>query len=349
MGSCLSLLLSSSREYSASERRVLAGPPELSGPDLRSGEYMAQAERFAMDQFPLRDALRGMKTAANLYLFQKQDDRGLYRMDGHISKMEYPLDQRRLNQNIDLLRDLYNRNLVGTDSKIYLSLIPDKHYWLGPQGGYPTMDYELLTATVKNGLPFAEYVDIFGLLTADSYYRTDPHWRQETLLPVAKKLAASMGASIDAELHEASLDTPFYGAYCGQLALPVKPDELRYLTGPELEACTITCYDGRKTERSTMFDLKKAEGRDPYEMFLCGSAALVTVENPNGNTGRELLLFRDSFASSLAPLLAPGYSKITLIDLRYIRLDQLADFVDFHGQDVLLLYSTLMLNQGLGA
>ena len=56
---------------------------------------------------------------------------------------------------------------------------------------------------------------------------------------------------------------------------------------------------------------------------------------------------RDSFASSLAPLLVSGYRKITLVDLRYISGDMIGNFIDFKDQDVLFLYSTLILNNSL--
>lgn len=63
--------------------------------------------------------------------------------------------------------------------------------------------------------------------------------------------------------------------------------------------------------------------------------------------GKELLLFRDSFGSSIAPLLLENYSKITLIDLRYISQEVLENYIEFNEQDVLFLYSTLVLNQNI--
>ena len=56
------------------------------------------------------------------------------------------------------------------------------------------------------------------------------------------------------------------------------------------------------------------------------------------------MVFRDSFGSAMAPLLAADYGKITLIDIRYIQADLLEKYVDFAGADVLFLYSTLVLN-----
>ena len=77
---------------------------------------------------------------------------------------------------------------------------------------------------------------------------------------------------------------------------------------------------------------------------MSGSRSLLTVENPQATTDRELILFRDSFGSAIAPLLVQGYAKITLVDIRYIQIDVLDRFLTFEGQDVLFLYSTLVLN-----
>ena len=40
------------------------------------------------------------------------------------------------------------------------------------------------------------------------------------------------------------------------------------------------------------------------------------------------------------------YSRVTLVDIRYIHPDQIGDYVNFQNQDVLFLYSTLILNSG---
>ena len=79
-------------------------------------------------------------------------------------------------------------------------------------------------------------------------------------------------------------------------------------------------------------------------MFMSGSDALIVCENPLAETDRELVMFRDSFTSSLSPLLAEGYSKITLVDIRYINPAMLGAFVDFENCDVLFIYSTMLLN-----
>ena len=81
-------------------------------------------------------------------------------------------------------------------------------------------------------------------------------------------------------------------------------------------------------------------------MFLSGAQPLLTIENPNGSADRELMIFRDSYGSSLTPLLLQDYSRITLVDIRYLHPDQVGDYVTFTDQDVLFAYSTLILNSG---
>ena len=80
-------------------------------------------------------------------------------------------------------------------------------------------------------------------------------------------------------------------------------------------------------------------------MFLNGATPLQTIENPNAATDRELVIFRDSFASSLAPLLCEQYCTITLIDLRYMVSGLVPQYVTFTNQDVLFLFSSWVVNE----
>ena len=104
----------------------------------------------------------------------------------------------------------------------------------------------------------------------------------------------------------------------------------------------VTNYENNTI--GNIYDMKKANGKDPYEMYLSGPVSLITIENQDTTSDKELIIFRDSFASSITPLLIEAYSKITLVDIRYLRSDFLDKFIDFNHQDILLLYSSLVLN-----
>jgi hypothetical protein len=65
-------------------------------------------------------------------------------------------------------------------------------------------------------------------------------------------------------------------------------------------------------------------------------------------TDKRLIIFRDSYTSSLAPLLLEAYSEITLIDLRYISSNLLKDYVNFDNADIMFLYGVSVINSASG-
>ena len=330
-------------ELSLSERRPLAQLPELSVSSVLSGKFMSGYEDYATDQFPLREQFRTLKALMGLYVFGQKDNNGVYLADGSAAKLEYPLNEDSITHAADRFRYLYDNLMAGTDAKVYLSVIPDKNYFLAEANGYPAYDEQALAEKLAGELEFADYIDLFGSLSLDNYYRTDSHWRQENLLTTAGTLAAAMGVALPGNCYtEWTLDRPYYGVYYGYAALPMEPDRLTYLTSDLLDACTVYNYETGKT--GPIYDLAKGAGKDPYELFLSGSVSLLTIENPNADTDRELVIFRDSFGSSIAPLLVPGYARVTLADIRYLPSSQMGKFLTFTDQDVLFLYSAPVLN-----
>ena len=342
-------ILSPDGQYSLSERRSLAQKPDVTVDRLLDGRFMSDFEDYTLDQFPLRDSFRTLKAVTVRYLFARKDNNGLYSKNGYISKLEYPLSLDRLERNSAKLQQVYRDMLADTDCKLYLSVIPDKNCFLAPIGGYPSIDPAAVTEHMKNALPDAEYIDIADLIGLEDFYFTDQHWRQECVTDVADALLDGMGAEHGAEYKTVELDTPFYGTYAGQSALPCKPDSICYLTNSVLENCRVTSYGSGKPTEAPMYDMAKAEGKDPYEMFLGGADPLIVIENPDCESGRELVVFRDSFGSSLTPLLVESYSRITLVDMRYMQSSMIAELVDFTDQDVLFMYSTLILNNTISA
>ena len=93
-----------------------------------------------------------------------------------------------------------------------------------------------------------------------------------------------------------------------------------------------------------VYNISKLSGLDKYDVYLSGASSLLTITNKQNNTNRELIVFRDSYASSLIPLIIEGYSKITLVDTRYISPKILDNYIDFDNQDIYFLYSALLIN-----
>lgn len=334
-------------DYSDSERRLLAQFPTLSTETIETGSFMQDFEDYAADQFPIRDTFRRVKSFSELVMLQKLDNNNLYIENGYISKNEYPLNEEMLEHAAERFRYIYDSFLAGNDMNIYFSIVPDKNYFLTQDNARLSADYSELISIMREKTDYMNYIDIISLLEIEDYYYTDTHWRQENISDVAEKIAAEMGVDIESEYTINQLDNPFYGVYYGQLALPVEPDTIKYLTNEALDNCKVISYNTGKPIETTVYNMEKAYGKDPYEMFLSGADPLITIENPDASSERELIIFRDSFGSSLAPLLVEGYSKITLVDIRYIQSGMLGNFIKFNDQDVLFLYSTLLLNNSL--
>ena len=244
------------------------------------------------------------------------------------------------------LNYVYETYLKERGSRVYAAVVPDKSYYLAEENGYPAMDYGQLFETVKSRMPWATYIDLTESLTAEDYYFTDTHWRQEALLPAAQRLCAGMGvtAPAEADFNKAQIDRPFYGVYYGQAALPMDPDRMYLMESDLLNDCKV--YDYETGKYLPVYNREKLTGKDLYEVYLSGSKSLLRIENPNARTDRELILFRDSFGSAMAPLLVQDYQTVTLVDIRYLDSRMLGRFLEFTGQDVLFLYSTLVLNSG---
>ena len=326
-------------EVSDAERRPLEQFPAVSGESLLSGQFMKDFADYAVDQFPLRDGFRSLNAYLTYYLLGQKDNNGIYLSDGYAAKMDYPLDEGSVSNALTRFMELHELYLEG--SEVHFALVPDKSYYLAEEAGVLSIDYDALYAHVAESLPWAELIDLREYLTIDDYYRTDTHWRQEQIVPAAQAIADRLGVTVP-EFQQMAIDRPFYGVYYGQAALPMEPDTMYYLTNEVLENCTVTIHDSGTT--AAVLDTTKLGSRDLYDVFLSGGAAVLEISNPAGQAGRELIVFRDSFGSSMVPLLVNDYETVWVLDTRYVNPAMLGNFVDFHGQDVLFLYSTLILN-----
>ncbi len=342
MGFSLFAWLKPADEFSLWERRRLAQLPEFNMDTLLSGSFTRGFESYTTDQFPLRDELRMVKAWISVNIFNRGENNDIYVTDGYAAQLEYPVDEKSVEYAAQRFNYVYNKYLFDKDIKPYIAVIPHKGQFTSAQKGYPNADYGDIAGLLRENTTEFKYIDISEKLSLSDYYCTDTHWRQEKITDVALLLGEEMGADVTAEYNEKVLEKDFQGVYSGQYALPLKNDKICYLTNSELEECRVFDYENGK--EISIYDWEKADGKDPYEFFLSGPLSLVTIENDNAPEGKELVIFRDSFGSAIAPLMAAGYSKITLVDIRYIHPDLVGKYVEFQNCDVLFLYSTSVLN-----
>lgn len=294
-----------------------------------------------MDNFYQRETFRKLKTSVELDVFKKQDVNKIYKYNDFLVEQIYPLDEKsvtNLTNKINYIKDSY----LKETNKIYYSIIPDKNYYT--DNNHLKLDYDKMKQIMQNNLKDLQYIDIFQDLGLDSYYYTDSHWKQEKLQNVAKTIAQNMNFNISENYNEQKITT-FKGVYAGQLPINTKEDEIRILINNTIGYANVDNYETK--EQGEIYNFKKLNGYDKYDIYLSGATPLIEISNSNNKENKTLIIFRDSYASSLAPLLTEGYSKITLVDTRYISPKILNEYVDFENADILFLYSTLVINSSM--
>ena len=338
------------KDFSAAERKPLAQLPQLSASGILTGDYFADAETYLLEQFPLRSGFLDCKRILDKNIFLMSSSGGYTSAEDHLTKLDKALDERQITHAVKLLNLILSQH--PEIHSAHYAIVPDKNYYLSRFTKQPTLDYDVLYALVSE--LNAEEIDLRPLLTLDDYYRTDSHWKQECILPVAEAICQAFGVpAADRDGYSASSLEGFKGVYYELTESPPEPDTLTYLTNDAIEGAQALCFNKfMKWEKMPVYNEENfgQENMDSYDVFLGGPQSLITIENPAASTDRHLILFRDSYGSSLTPLLIDSYAKITMIDLRYMNWYYMQQQdIDYSNADVLLLYSTTFLNSAMSA
>lgn len=177
------------------------------------------------------------------------------------------------------------------------------------------------------------------------FYRTDHHWTSlgayYAYCAAAKTLGYTSYSLNDFNIESASAD--FRGTlYSKTLDNGVTPDTINYyhLKNGEPKV-KMTIFDGSKeTVYDSLYVRDYLEVKDKYSSFTGSNSPIINIETDVDN-GKSLLLIKDSYAHSLVPFLSKHYSKITMVDMRYINTG-LQMFLDVNEYDqALFMFNTI--------
>lgn len=331
--SILSLVLPK-EEYSTIERRKLKSMPEYS----LDGEYINDLDGYLLDHFPGRNGFRSIKANFKYNILNSTDNNKIIIKDDYIFKMNYPTNLK----SVENFKKIINKIIsdFSDDNNVYMVVVPDKNYYLKDEGMLK-IDYKYIDEYLSD--LNLSMIDIKDLLVINDYYKTDTHWRQEKISKVVKHLSEYMNLPYKNQEYKENKYSKFYGVYYGEAAINKKPDTLIYLNNEYLDSLSVYYLENKNL--NSIYNLEKLDSKDSYEVFLDGASAYIEITNKNSLTDKELVIFRDSFGSSITPLLTPYYKKITLIDNRYINSANYLNMIDFTNQDILFVYSTLLVNE----
>lgn len=327
-------------EISYAERRKLAQFPKVTAKKLFDGSLAQEFDKYSTDQMIKREDFRTLKAALELDVFRKKDNNNIYVYQDSLIKIEYPLNEEPVLNATNKMNEIKNDYLQGM--KCYYTIVPDKNYFVNREE-YIGMDYEKMEEIMVQNLKEMEYIPIFDCLELQDYYVTDIHWKQENLQKVVDRIGTKMNFKDRIHTNYTRQDViEFDGAYAGQLAVKMAKDKICISTNEIIENATVYNYENKKETK--IYDKEKLSSNDKYDIYLSGPTPLITITNSNGEEGKELVVFRDSFASSLVPLFTEAYSKITLVDIRYMRSKDIGNYIEWKDQDILFIYSTTVLN-----
>ena len=333
VGLALASLLTPEREFSPNENRYLQLKPELSWATLMDGSFTQKAEDYVSDQIALRDTwMESASLVQRAALRLEINDTWLGRSGRYFAKVTPDtFDTDQYHKNLEQVRTFFDSN---PDKDCRVMMVPTPAYMLRDDlpANAPLFDADTCFGTLLNEFG-KQAIDLRPALTpnaADMYYRTDHHWTSEGALTAYGVWCAATGHADQGWALETA-STTFRGTLYSKVLLPDSPYD-RVSIASDAVIRSMDC-DGEVSD--SLYSMAALEEKDHYKIFMGGNYAKVVIDT-GANTGKSLLVVKDSFANSFLPFLVKDYDTITVLDLRFYRegVQPLADEAD----DVLVLY-----------
>lgn len=337
------LFLSGDNEFSESENRYLAQKPVLRTEKVLSGDFMEDTEDYIDDQFPLRDRWISLKTAVK-QLSGNREINGVYLgKDGYLIEQWLPsdVDEERLKDNTENISAF--AEAVGRKTSVMVVptaglILQDKLPW-----GALMFDQNAVLDSVKTDLPDGMLVDLRQPFSGEEdkqlYYKTDHHWTTYGAFSAYRAWKSQKGESVslsDFSAETVSLD--FQGSlYSKVLNRNCPVDEIQLYHRQNEGGYTVS-YNFGKEEKNSVYAPENLEKKDKYQVFLNGNHPELTIRTAQKN-GKNLLVFKDSYANAFVPFLLADYEAIHVIDLRYFNGDLGSYIKDNEITEFLFLYN----------
>ena len=331
------------RSFSENEKRVLSEAPQIDAAGIADGSVFRSIESYLSDHFPGRELWVG----TNAYLVNVEG-RGATEdivrgTDGWLFTAPVSDDRETLWDNMQAITTFAEKQSVPVSMMAVPSagaVVSDKL----PALHLPYPDADLLEEARRIAGNTLHWVDLYtDFCSAEQperlYYRTDHHWTSEGAYRAYCLLMEELGqSSVPRDDFTVEQISGFYGTSYSKSGLWLtEPDTLELWTDPAMQAVT-TVYDANRDSvtQEGVFFREYLKAADKYPVFLSGNHARVHIET-NADSGKRLLVIKDSYAHALAPFLAEEYSTIDLIDLRYFKQQTISSWLEENPADEILL------------
>lgn len=325
-------LIAPDRLFSPNENRYLAQRPAFTFKTLFNGSYTADTEEYTADQIVLRDFWMETASTVQQSMGKLEINDTWLGEDGYYFAKVTPdtFSETQFRKNLQQVETFFETN---ADKNCHLLMAPTPAYMLADKLPANAQLFDAAGCFDTIDERFGDtFIDTRPLLYGEgsNYYRTDHHWTTEGALNAYEVWCAATDHTVREWTLE-QVSHSFRGTLYSQVMLPHSEYDTISIA-PGAEVVSVDC-DGEV--RDSLYDLSALEEKDHYKIFMGGNYAKVVIET-GADTGRDLLLIKDSFANSFVPFLTREYDTITLVDLRHCReeIQTLAD----NCSDILVLY-----------
>lgn len=340
IGFMLAMFVMPDKDFSEQENRVLTTAPTFTVEGLKTAQFMKDIESYLTDQFPLRDSWISMKSYAERIVGKTENNGAFFcEEDTLISKFNEP-DKELLDSNIEAV-NLFSESV---DVPVYFSLIPgavsvweEKLPKYAQNADQKELINELYSKVKCNTVDNYKFLDEHD--DEYIYYRTDHHWTSLGAYYGYTAVANTLGIEpVDISKYEKkAVSKDFYGTiYSSSGVRWVKPDVIDIYVSDENKK--VENFVGENPTEGVFYNYDKLEIKDKYTFFLGGNAPLIKVTS-DCDSGKKLLVIRDSYSDCEIPYLTEHYSEIYLMDLRYYKFGVKSFLENNEVDEVLINYS----------
>ena len=300
-------------EFNEWERRYLSDRPAVSLAEWKTDK---DTETFLTDHIPGRRVLVALDSSAQ-FLSGRNSQLGAWYAAGSVAEQPVEISSTALEGKIRRFGKIADAAGVP-----WLLLTPRSHGWLLRDRMIPIMaraydgeeeGYALLDSCPNT----VEMPEAFNTDPDTMYYRTDHHWTLRGAYQAYLALGERLGYEpLPLEAFRLNSYTGFRGTTLSRSGLPALWEDTLDCAEPE-SAVVMTAIDreGEETSDSLIFP-ENAKGADGYAVYLNGNHGTLIIERPDAQEG-TLIVYKDSMANCLLPLLSMHFRRIIAVDARY--------------------------------
>lgn len=378
--SAINILSPKNNTISEVENRTLAGKPEISVNSVLTGKYSVEFENYFADHFMNREnlvsaskylsSLKGVKMANEVAIvdFEGQNVGGgeetggdagqeastkgnLLILDDTVMEL-YKFNESKSRLYADMLNTASEK--MGDTIKVYSLLAPVQIEFLSQK------KYKDLSDSQVDGINFVNdrlsakvtpvdvYHPIQNHIDEYVYFRTDHHW---TALGAYYGYTGFAQAAGFEPLPLDEYKRNEAPGFLGHLStvnpserVNSNPDTVVYYTPPVKSDLEVFYYDketgAQKSYKGAVINKTYIDIAQKYGIFMGGDFPLGVVKTAS-DSGKKIMVIKDSYGNAFLPFLVPHYSEIYVVDPRHYK-ENIVDLAKENNIDEVLFLNYIL-------